>query len=346
MVYQHLLILIINVDIIMADEETISLIKSRLNISEKALVVREQLLDLGFRFKPDMVIEDTDRILIVEIGQTITFEVLAQLRTYRDILKNRYKNSNVEAVIAVKTIAPSLEDIARLFEIVVLQLPGGIDTSGLNRNAYRQKTRLTSEKTWKLISCLLKEHTSSIRQIAIKSGVSYGLAHLAMNMLVEKGIVARKTGYYEVVDVKKLLNGIAWERPLDQLKGFEIDTAYGDAHNAARQITAEFMDMGIDVAFTSYTAGSLYTGYAVRHDAVYLYLEKEYTDKFIQMFEHIERGGVRATVYVPDRDVFMESRNIESVSVVSPGQALLDLAGLGYSGMDMTNALVEKYGNL
>ncbi len=330
----------------MADEEIISFLKRRLDFSEKARVVREQLIDMGFRFKPDIIIEDDNRIFIVETGLTITFEVMAQLRTYRDILKNRYKDSDVVAAIAVKTIQPSLEEMARLFEIMVIRLPGGVDTSGMSRNAYRQKTRLTSEKTWKLISCLLKERSSSIRQVALKSGVSYGLAHLAMNMLVVKGIVARKTGYYEVIDVKKLLNGIAWERPLERLKAFEINTGFVDSHHAARQITIELANMSIDVAFTSYTAGSLYTGYGVRHDAVYLYLEKGYEDEFKRIFEHEEKGGVRAIVYVPDRDVFNESRDIESVSVVSPGQALLDLAGLGYSGMDMTNALVEKYGSL
>lgn len=325
------------------DEDTISFIKDRLKIDKDAKTIQEQLLDSGFRFRPDAIIEDSGRIFIVETGTTITFEAMAQLRAYRDVFKNRHKESEVEAVIAVKWIAPSLKDIAKLFEIEVLQLPGGLESAGLKRDGYSQKTKLTAEKTWTLISFLLKEHSSSIRQLALKAGVSYGLAHLAVKMLIEKGIVTRKTGYYEITDVKKLLNGIAWERPLERLKAFEINTGFENSHQAARQITTELTNMGIDVAFTSYTAGGLYTGYAVRHDAVYLYLEKEYADTFTELFEHIEKGGVKAIVYVPDRDVFTEGRDLESVSVVSPGQTLLDLAGLGYSGMDMTNAMVEKY---
>lgn len=56
--------------------------------------------------------------------------------------------------------------------------------------------------------------------------------------------------------------------------------------------------------------------------------------------------GVTIHVYSPDRDVFNGAKELESVTVVSPAQALLDLAGLGYSGMDMTKAMVEAYANL
>ena len=45
-------------------------------------------------------------------------------------------------------------------------------------------------------------------------------------------------------------------------------------------------------------------------------------------------------------DVFSDSREKEGILVVSPSQALLDLAGLGYSGKDITKAMLEKYASL
>ena len=51
-------------------------------------------------------------------------------------------------------------------------------------------------------------------------------------------------------------------------------------------------------------------------------------------------------IYVPDRGVFDNVVEKDGIKIVSPAQALLDLAGMGYSGMDITKAMVDKYGSL
>lgn len=168
-----------------------------------------------------------------------------------------------------------------------------------------------------------------------------------INNLVEQGVVARKSGYYEIADMRKLLNGIAWERPFEKQKAMEVNTSFKTSYSAARAISKSLRDNGMGHAFTGYTAGSLYTGYAVRHDAVYLYLKDQVSLELIQgQYDTNNDNGVKVYLYIPDRDVFDDVRVLESVTVVSPGQALLDLAGLGYSGMNMTNAMVEKYARL
>jgi hypothetical protein len=55
---------------------------------------------------------------------------------------------------------------------------------------------------------------------------------------------------------------------------------------------------------------------------------------------------VRAFIYTPDRDIFSDVREIELVRVTSPAITLLDLAGLGYSAMDLTKVMAEKYDSL
>ena len=57
---------------------------------------------------------------------------------------------------------------------------------------------------------------------------------------------------------------------------------------------------------------------------------------------------ITVRIYVPDRDVFTNRRpfSVNGVWVVSPAQVLLDCAGLGYAGRDLTQKLVEIYGGL
>ena len=139
----------------------------------------------------------------------------------------------------------------------------------------------------------------------------------------------RKENYVEIVNKDKLLNGVAWERPFNNLKKDEIYIEYNKTHEAARDISSMLPQKNIKFAFTCFTAGGLYTGSSIRTDSVYLYLSKEDIEFFKEIFETSKKDGIKALIYLPDRDVFSESRKIEKVKVVSPSQALLDLAGLG-----------------
>ncbi len=104
----------------------------------------------------------------------------------------------------------------------------------------------------------------------------------------------------------------------------------------------------IPCAFTSFTAGEIYTGYSARHDSVYLYLEKKNISEFAEMFDVQTKREIAVRIYAPDRDVFKDRRtfSVEGVWLVSPAQALLDCAGLGYAGRDLTQKLVEIYDRL
>jgi len=103
----------------------------------------------------------------------------------------------------------------------------------------------------------------------------------------------------------------------------------------------------IDCAFTSYTAAGLYTGYSVRGDAAYAYVKNQDIGRLIDILsEDITNDGVTVRLYLPDRDVFSDSKELEGVKVVSPGQTLLDIAGQGYSSKDVTKVMIDKYATL
>jgi len=135
-------------------------------------------------------------------------------------------------------IPPREEVIAKKVDISFVLLPHtirsstSIDTNGIaNKNI-----KITSDKSWKVVARLLKEQTTSIRQLALKEHVSYGWAHATIQSLINQGIVIRKEKYVCISDINKLLNGVAWERPFENLRAEEINIEYDSAISAANDI--------------------------------------------------------------------------------------------------------------
>ena len=140
---------------------------------------------------------------------------------------------------------------------------------------------------------------TSIRQLSLLEKVSYGWAHATIQSILSQGVVTRKENYVSISDTNKLLNGVAWERPFENLFADEINIDYQDAFKAASELSQILKNKGIKFAFTSYTAAGLYTGYAVRHDTVYLYLEKKEMDFFKNTFREKDMQGIKEREYIP-----------------------------------------------
>lgn len=324
------------------EEKIIEILRVKLNLSSDAIIIREQGRLLDARYPPfmtDLLIEDRDRIYLVEITARASIDTIARVNLLKDIL-NAQKGKKYYPVIASKILSPREEKLAQEVNITLVQIPRTITFP--EHAVSSKKIKITSEKSWRVISRLLKEKTSSIRQLALKEKVSYGWAHETIQSLIRQGIVTKRDNYVSISDVNKLLNGVAWERPFENLRAAEVTIGYDNAFPAAQDISHSLKSRNIMVAFTSYTAGGLYTGYAVRHDAVYFYLEKNDINLFKELFS-TEKTGIKALLYEPDRDVFSAVREVESVVVTSPAQTLLDLAGLGYSGLDIAKVMVDNY---
>jgi hypothetical protein len=326
--------------------EIIELLRAKLNLSSDAHILREpeRLLDASnLPFMADLLIEDRDRIYLVEISARATIDIIARLNLLTDIL-NAQKGQKYYPIIASKIVSFREEKLAQEAKISLIQIPRTITVP--EHAVSSKKTKITSEKSWLVISRLLKEKATSIRQLALKENVSYGRAHETIQSLIRQGIVTKKDNYVRISDVNKLLNGVAWERPFENLRTAEVTIEYDNAFPAAQDISHSLRNQNIKIAFTSYTAGGLYTGYAVRHDAVYCYLEKKNDVNLFKELFSTEKKSIKAFLYVPDRDVFSAVREIESIVVTSPAQTLLDLAGLGYSGMDIAKVMVDTYARI
>lgn len=297
--------------------------------------------------QPDIAFMDDDALYFVEIKSKIaSIDTIARMQLLRELWQRRgHDRREAVPVIAAKTIRPREEQLARELGIRVIKLPWTLG-SNLDQEYKPAKSRITSEKSWKIVHRLLKEKSTSIRQLALQENVSYGWAHKTIRGLINQGIVKKDDSYVQISDVKKLLNGVAWERPMKNLNVAEVHMQYSASIPAARDISSMLSELNVPVVFTGYTAGGLYTGYAVRQDAIYLYLEKKHLDLFRQLFEESSETGIRAFIYAPDRDVFTDTQKKEGIIVASPAQALLDLAGYGYSAMDLAKAMLEMYATL
>ena len=334
-----------------SENEIFEIICAKLNLSYNAIVIKEPILkDTWGAFEPDMLIKDGNHRFLVEIKSKTNVNAIAHLVLLKEILQKQDKNdTNTHLVIAAKFIAHDIEEIAEQVGVHLLTIPRNLRLPDYKPAPAPGKVKITSEKSWKIVSRLLKEKVTSIRQLSIIENISYGWAHATVQSLIGQGIVTKKGNYVTISDVNKLLNGISWERPFENLLVKEINVEYHDATKAARELSHMLDNIGIKFAFTSYTAGGLYTGYAVRHDSIYLYIKKDKIDFFteaFQCYETAEDKGIKVRIYVPDRNVFYDAVEKEGIKIVSPAQALLDLAGMGYSGMDITKAMVEKYGDL
>ena len=332
--------------------EVVAFIREALGLSPDAraddVAVLYQAMEIELPLQPDIVFKDGDRLYFVEVKSNVTsIDTIGRMQLLRELWYRRRSNWHpVELVIAAKTIRSREEQLARELSIQIVKLPWTLGPP-LQPEFKPSKSRITSEKSWKIVSRLLKEKSTSIRQLALKEGVSYGWAHKTVEMLISQNIAKKNDSYVQISDLKKLLNGIAWERPMKNLSLAEIPVSFGDSIPAAKDISSMLSEQNVPFAFTGYTAGGLYTGYAVRQDAVYLYLDKKNLDLFTEFFKtssyEPDRSSIRAWIYAPDRDVYTDTRQKEGITVVSPAQSLLDLAGFGYSAMDLTKAMVEMY---
>jgi hypothetical protein len=329
------------------DQALIGIIRANLNLSDGAVVIKEPIFKNAWSpIEVDLVIEDNAIKYFIEIKSKVRVDSIARLVLLKELLKKQEKDiSKISLVIASKIIPPIVEEIAEQIGIKLVPIPHNIGITIHQYDYFPSKIKITSEKSWKVITRLLKERMTSIRQLSLIEKVSYGWAYATIQSLISQGIVSKKGNYVGVSDINKLLNGVGWERPFENLFVGEINIEYDDAFKAAQNLTYMLKNKGIKFAFTSYTAGGLYTGYVIRHDSVYLYLEKKEVDFFMKTFK-ADKQGIKARIYAHDRDVFYDVREKERVQVVSPSQTLLDLAGLGYSGRDITKSLVDKYASI
>ena len=333
------------------NHELIELLRKELGFRENAIIKYESMLKDNYPLQFDLIIEDGSKTYVIELKRIVRLDGLSQLGLLKLLLNTNdigtYNNIsyNTEFVIVGKRITQEAAEAAEKIGILFIKVPADMYPEEAHDKHSTVSVKLTSPMSWRVVSYLLRIKEASIRHLSIESGVSYGWTHATVQTLISKGIVSNAGGYVKINDIDKLLNGIAWERPFEKLLAQEIKIAANSATALAKEISLVCDEQQIPCSFTSFTAGELYTGYSARYDSVYLYLEKKNMAELAGMFDMQTKGGLAVRIYTPDRNVFKDRRmsSIENVWLVSPAQALLDCAGLGYAGRDLTLELVGIY---
>ncbi|CAJ36606.1 MarR family transcriptional regulator [Methanocella arvoryzae] len=312
--------------------------------SDTNMIVEQEIGEDTGPVRPDLILDDGCRRYYVEIAPKSGLNKVSQLALFKELLKadNNYRE-NDRFILLYKTMSSKVEDIAEKVGITPVRAPLDLKLSVFERSGSSQKVKMTTRGSWKVIYYLLRHGPASIKQVSKCTGVSYGWAHAVITGLADQGLAVKEYDSARITDQTKLFNGIAWERPLESLKIAEVAVVYDKPYTAAREISHNLKDYGIKCAFNSFTAGGLYTGRVIRHDMAYMYLKKDDLAHFKDMFARNYGGGLKVKIYTPDRDVFSDATELESVTVTSPEQTLLDLAGIGYGSVELTKAMAEYH---
>jgi hypothetical protein len=184
--------------------------------------------------------------------------------------------------------------------------------------------KVTSEKSWKVVSGLIRQKSSSIRNLSLVQGVSYGWTHSTVTNLIVHGIAKRNGNRASIVDIDKLLNGVAWERPTQTLIVKELILPGTDVFEVARDLTAILDDENVPRTFACYIAGTQYAGQSVRFDSLQVYMDKDEIDEALGWLSLDGEGpGIRIQIMAPDRELFSEAQIIGGIRVTSPITVLI-----------------------
>jgi len=330
---------------LMNDTNLITFIEQRLGVDEGSEVRLDAYWkDFGF----DVIIEDRKRskTLFIDVKAKASIEAIALLNLYKDHIDPEL-GSRGRFILVTKSISPRLMEMANATGIDVLMMPREVVLTENPGKSNTGAVKITSEKAWRVVSGLIRLRSSSIRNLSISEKVSYGWAHSTIGNLIAHGIAKKNGNRVSINDMDKLLNGVAWERPTYPLIEKEFNIPFQDIYSAAKELADVLESQGIKFAFSSYFAGMQYTGLIVQFDSIQMYID---ADEIVNVKELIgassDEGGVRLQLMRPDRDLFGEARLVGGVKVTSPSQTLLDLAGLGYKGKDLTKGLVAIYDQL
>jgi hypothetical protein len=231
-----------------------------------------------------------------------------------------------------------VSEAAKRLGVEVITLPSGVKVSD------GRKGGLTTEKAWRAVTRLLASRATSIRKIAIEEELSYGWAHTTIKRLVDTGVAVQRGAVIEVVSVEALLNAVAWERPFDDMRLGDIQTSYDSIADAIEALSNSAMKYKHPLAFGGLTAATLYSGYGAMHDAAHCYIGGKETMELMR--EGLEGDGATIHFYKPDRNVFNVARMRDGAQLVTPGQALLDVAGMGYKARDVALDMARRYGEI
>jgi hypothetical protein len=280
----------------------------------------------------DLILEHDRAVYIIGIKLTrATRQTVFKLSLYGKMVAQRYAGQKVY----MKVYAPSIAADAKA---ALFKAGGSFQRLAPGRRGVSDPVKITSPGSWRVV-CYFLKNEASVNQASVSTGVSYPWTRSVAKKLEELGALENRGGKVAVADLDALFRAVAWERPVNSLKGLGFRSAFGDEMEALRELYANIEGIVPKSACTLFTAADLYLEGKASGGCIQLYADENAARVVKSLMG--EGNGVSFQIYNPDRE--MEAGSIEDVRVVSMEQAILDLAGLGSAGADAARVLVKRY---
>lgn len=193
--------------------------------------------------------------------------------------------------------------------------------------------KLTAEQTYQIILFLLGTIRSSQTDISRFTGVSKSQVNRLVTNLIDTGVIKHvESRLLEVGDPIRLLDKIAFERPLSKLVRKETQLEYSEVDKVEDAIRNVCKRSKIQYALTCFSALNKYHQYHITYPTVHVYTNEQAE---LESKLPLGKGAIMVQLLVPDHEIIMQTARVkDGFSLVDPVQVVIDLFCLGSIGRD------------
>jgi len=199
--------------------------------------------------------------------------------------------------------------------------------------------RLSSKKAYRIVRFLLENPETNQSLISEGTGVAYGWVNEIVNFLYQLDIVSKGWRKCTLKDPVRLLEMIAFERPLSRLEieSFRLETTSAlEGENLLRDVCE---DNGVKYGLTMFSGLKRYYQYHIAYPSIHAYIS---TNEVEGKIPHGE-GPITLILLSPDHlDILKHTRRVEGFSICSPTQTAIDLFCSGV-GRDAAVKFIEMW---
>lgn len=282
----------------------------------------------------DMILEHGTAVYIIGIKLTrANMHTVFKLVLYAKAVSQRYGDRKIIMKLYAPSIAPeakaSFSNSGGIFSKLgtVKQRGGAVDT------------KISSPGSWKVVCHYLVNEESTMNQASVQTGVSYPWTRSVVKKLIDLGAFEEKGKTVRVANINELFRHVAWERPINSLRIMEFQSCFDDEQEALRELYGNVEGIVPRSACTLFTAADLYLEGRASGGCVQLYADETAGLTVKSLLG--EGNGVSFQIYTPDRDIDSDLYSIDGVHTVSMEQTILDLAGLGTSGVSSAKVMTD-----
>jgi len=193
--------------------------------------------------------------------------------------------------------------------------------------------KLTAEQSYQIILFLLGTIRSSQTEISRFTGASKSQVNRLVTTLIDTGVMKYvEDRLLEVSDPIRLLDKIAFERPLSKLVKREIQLEYSEVDKVEDAIRNACKRSEIQYALTCFSALNKYHQYHITYPTVHLYTNEQAE---LETKLPLGKGAIIVQMLVPDHEIIMQTARLkDGFNLVDPVQVIIDLFCLGSIGRD------------